>query len=130
MGARHIGKQTVVFDDAPVIFGRYSIVGAKEGKGPFGMYFDEIVNDPLVGGKTWEEGESNLINKACIGAVKRAGIRQSDIDMVLGGDLLSQLMATTFGVSQFNVPFLGLYGACSTMGESLAVAGSMIYACQ
>lgn len=126
MSKKHIGGQTVCFEKPPVIIGKYSVVGNKEGRGPYGMYFDEICTDPLVGGETWEEGESNLIKKSCYGAVKRAGIRQTELDFVVGGDLLGQLMATTFGVMQFRTPFFGIYGACSTMGESTALASSLV----
>lgn len=103
-----------------------SVVGEKEGQGPYGQCFDEICMDPMVGGKTWEEGESNLISKACSYAIANAGVKKDDLNFAVGGDLLGQIIATTFGVSKLDVPFLGLYGACSTMGESMAVAGMLV----
>lgn len=103
-----------------------SVVGEKEGQGPYGQCFDEICMDPMIGGKTWEEGESNLISKACSHAIANAGVKKDDLNFAVGGDLLGQIIATTFGVSKLDAPFLGLYGACSTMGESMAVAGMLV----
>lgn len=120
------GEQTVLFENPPIIIGCGSVVGEKEGKGPYGQCFDEICMDPMVGGTSWEEGESNLISKSCSHAIANSGIKKDDLDFAVGGDLLGQLIATTFGVSKLNAPFLGLYGACSTMGESLAVGGMLI----
>lgn len=120
------GSQTILFTNPPLILGCGSIVGQKEGEGPYGKYFDEICMDPMIGGETWEEGESNLISRACNHAIENAGIKKNDLNFAVGGDLLGQIMATTFGISRLNTPFLGLYGACSTMGESLSVAGMLV----
>ncbi|MGN0166163.1 MAG: stage V sporulation protein AD [Lachnospiraceae bacterium] len=126
MSAKLNGSQTVLFTNPPVVMGCGSVVGEKEGQGPYGKCFDEICMDPMVGGDSWEEGESNLISRACNHAIANAGIKKDDLDFAVGGDLLGQIMATTFGISRLDVPFLGLYGACSTMGESLSVAGMLI----
>lgn len=126
MSKKLIGEQTVVFSNSPIILGCGSVVGEKEGNGPYGQCFDEICMDPMIGGSTWEEGESNLISKACSHAIANSGIKKDELNFSVGGDLLGQIIATTFGVSKLNAPFLGLYGACSTMGESLAVAGMLV----
>ncbi len=120
------GKQSVAFKRAPFIIGEASVVGKLEGEGPLGQYFDEICTDPLVNGKSWEEAESNLITKACRLAIANAGVARTELDCVIGGDLLGQLMATSFGVECLDRPFFGIYGACSTMGESMALAAMMV----
>ncbi len=120
------GKQSFVFENEVFVLGSGSVVGKKEGEGPYGDIFDEVCCDPMIGGKTWEEGESNLIAKACGHAADDAGVGKEDIKILVGGDLLGQIMATTFGVAKMQIPLLGIYGACSTMGESLAVAGMLI----
>lgn len=126
MSTKLCGSQTILFDNPPVILGCGSVVGEKEGQGPYGRCFDEICMDPMIGGESWEEGESNLISRACNHAIANAGVKKDDLNFAVGGDLLGQIMATTFGVSKLDVPFLGLYGACSTMGESLSVAGMLV----
>ena len=126
MSAKLVGEQTVRFTNPPIILGAGSVVGKMEGQGPYGACFDEICMDPMVGGKTWEEGESNLISKACDYAIANSGVKKNELNFAVGGDLLGQIIATTFGVSKLDIPFLGLYGACSTMGESLMVAGMLI----
>jgi stage V sporulation protein AD len=126
MVAGLVGKQTVIFKNKVRIIGRGSVVGKKEGEGPFGKCFNEFIKDPMIGGKTWEEGESNLISKAADYAILDSGIKRSELNFAVGGDLLGQLMATTFGVSKLDTPFFGIYGACSTMGEALAISSLII----
>lgn len=126
MSAKLNGEQTVMFTNPPIILGCGSVVGEKEGQGPYGKCFDEICMDPMVGGESWEEAESNLISRACNHAIANSGVKKDDLNFAVGGDLLGQIMATTFGISKLDVPFLGLYGACSTMGESLLVAGMLV----
>ena len=120
-----IGKQSVLFHNPPKITGFASIAGKKEGEGPLGSYFDRVEDDPLVGGKTWEEGESQLQKKAAELAIQKAGLTSQDIRYIIAGDLLAQLIATSFGIANLEIPMFGVYGACSTMGESMAI-GAMI----
>lgn len=120
------GKRTIMFKRCPYITGASSVVGEMEGNGPLGKYFDVVEKDPMFGGKTWEEAESRLQNQAAQTVLKNAGLSSRDIDYLVGGDLLGQLIATSFGVEDMGIPFFGVYGACSTMGESLSIASILI----
>lgn len=127
MDNTQIGKQSVSFGNPPYIIEESSIAGKKEGEGPLGGYFDEIEEDPMCGGESWEEGESRLQTRAIKRLLEKSKLKATDIRYLLGGDLLGQLIATSFGIETFDIPLLGLYGACSTMGESMAL-GSMLIA--
>lgn len=125
MANKKIGKQTVAFENKPYIIGRGTVVGEKEGQGPLGKDFDIVLNDDMYGEKSWEKAESKMLKEAMLRAVSRAGLKQDDIDIMLSGDLINQLMSSSFAARDLHLPFLGLYGACSTMTESL-VLGSML----
>lgn len=120
------GKRTILFQKCPYITGASSVVGEKEGEGPLGRYFDIIEKDPMFGGTTWEEAESRLQNQAAQKALKIADKAAGEIEYLVGGDLLGQLIATSFGIEDMGIPFFGVYGACSTMGESLSIASMLI----
>lgn len=98
---------------------------AKEGDGPFGDVFDQIESDPKVGGDTWEDAEGRLQERAAELAIQKAGCGKEAIRYIVAGDLLGQLMASSFGLAGFDKPLFGVYGACSTMGESIGI-GSML----
>lgn len=121
-----IGKQSIAFENPPYILGCASVVGKKEGEGALGEYFDFIDEDPMFGGKSWEEAESNLQKKAAELALKKTGLKAKDIRYLAAGDLLDQLVATSFGLMSLEIPLFGLYGACSTMGESLTLAAILV----
>lgn len=121
-------KQTVMFKNKPVITGSYSIVGPKESKGNFGPYFDFVVEDDSFGEKSYEKAEKKMIEKAIDGAMKDAKIRPDDVGLLLSGDLLNQIISSSYAARNFDISFLGLFGACSTMAESLAIGSSMIEA--
>lgn len=125
MPNKMLGKQTIRFTEAPCLRGHGTVVGKKEGEGPLKEYFDIILKDDMYGEKSWEKGESKMLKEAMIRAVSRAGLELDDIDVLLSGDLLNQLMSSSFMARDMQIPFLGLYGACSTMTESL-VLGSML----
>lgn len=120
------GKQSVRFACPPVICGAASIVGEKEGDGPFGDQFDFIEMDPLVGGDTWEDAEGRLQEKAAEMAITKAGCGKDAIRYVVAGDLLGQLMASSFGLMSLQKPLFGVYGACSTMGESMGIGAMLV----
>ncbi len=120
-----IGKRSVVFECPPVIIGAGSVAGEKEGDGAFGRYYDMVETDPLFGAETWEEAESRMQQMATQIALRKAGLEPKEVRYLVAGDLLGQLIATSFGIMNFNIPMCGVYGACSTMGESLAI-GSML----
>ncbi len=103
-----------------------SIVGTKEGQGPLGLLFDMVGEDDMFGCNTWEEAESSLQKKAVGLALDKAGLKPENISFLFAGDLLGQSIATTFGISAFQIPLLGVYGACSTCGESMALGAMSI----
>ena len=112
-----VGKQSVSFSDPPCILGSASICGPKEAEGPLADYFDIRSEDPTFGKDSWEEGESEMIRQAVELAIKKADKKKEEIRYIFAGDLLGQLIATTFGIKDLDIPVFGLYGACSTCGE-------------
>ena len=125
MARKKIGAQTVQLEKKPYIIGRGNVVGKKEGEGPLGACFDESLNDDMYGEKSWEKAESKMLQTAMTKACERAQLRKEDIDIMLSGDLVNQIMSSSFTARNMHIPFLGLYGACSTMTESLLI-GSML----
>lgn len=123
-----LGLQSIQFEEAPFILGSSSIVGTKEGEGPLGKLFDVVGEDDKFGENTWEESESALQKEACTLAMGKAGTSKGDIRYIFGGDLLGQSIATTFGLMELQIPLFGLYGACSTAGESLSLAAMTVAA--
>ena len=122
------GKQSIAFKKPPYILSAASIVGQKEGDGPLGKYFDKIETDPQLGKNTWEEAESELQKQAAQMALQKAGLTQQDIRYLFSGDLLGQIIASSFGMLELQIPMFGLYGACSTAGESLSLAAMIVAA--
>ncbi len=120
-----VGKQSIAFNKPPFIISSASIAGKKESEGPMGGLFDVIQEDPLLGKNTWEEAESELMKLAANKALEKAKLKNTDIRYLVGGDLLGQLIATSFGIASLEIPLIGIYGACSTMGEAMLV-GSML----
>ncbi|BCN30033.1 stage V sporulation protein AD [Anaeromicropila herbilytica] len=123
---KSVGKQSVLFQNPPCVLGYSSIAGKKEGEGPLGSCFDIIEEDPLAGGKSWEDAESRLQKKAAELAIQKASLQPKDIRYLIAGDLLGQLIATSFGIVDLEIPMFGVYGACSTMGESISIAAMLI----
>ena len=123
---KKLGKQTIEFDNRPSIISTASIVGPKESNGPLAKYFDKCLDDEFWGEKTWEKAESKIIREAANAAVQKSGFSFSDIDYCFAGDLLNQCISSTFGLRDSNIPFLGLFGACSTFVESLINASVFI----
>lgn len=119
-----IGKASLKYEEEVFIQGYASVVGKKEGEGPLGSLFDQIITDPFFGGDNWEDGESRLQHTIAVSAIKNSGLDLKDIRYIFAGDLLGQLIATSFGLKTLDIPLFGLYGACSTMGEALSL-GSM-----
>lgn len=121
-----IGQQTVILEKKPNIISGYSIVGPKEGKGPMSEYFDKVLKDDLCGESTYEKAEQKFMEKAVIGAIKKAKMKPKDIDMFLSGDLLNQIISATFTARDFDTTFIGLFGACSTMTESISLGACLV----
>lgn len=125
MDLKRVGNQTVVFATPPVILASYSVVGPMEGEGPLGKTFDKVWQNNINGEKSWELAESKLLQEAMQGALEQSGIAQNQIDYMLAGDLLNQIISSNFAARKMALPFIGLYGACSTMALGMAV-GSML----
>lgn len=124
--AKRIGKQSVKFDKNISIKSTAATVGPKEGEGPLGKYFDVVLEDILAGEKSWEKAESKIVSNNMKLAVEKSKIGMDKIDYILAGDLLNQGSGSNYGVRDFNIPFFGLYGACSTFGESMCLGGILI----
>lgn len=118
--------QTVEFKNRPKIIGNYSIVGPKEGAGNFGDYFDYVMKSDLFGEKTYEKAERKMVEHALVGAIDSAMLTPRDISLLLAGDLLNQIISSSYAARAFDMPYLGLFGACSTMAESLAIGASLV----
>ena len=108
------------------IAGYASVAGKKEGEGPLRHYFDILMDDAEWGEKTWEKTESKMQKSAVAHAVEKAGINLSDINYIFAGDLLNQCIGSSFGLRELEIPFLGVYGACSTMAETLGLAAMTV----
>ena len=122
MASKLSGKQTFFMYNPPSFAGHACVVGKKEGEGPLRDSFDFITEDSFLGEKTWEKAESALVKKAASLALSKAGLSSPQINCMFCGDLLNQCVGTTFGVRELGIPMFGVYGACSTMAESLALA--------
>ena len=126
METKRIGAQTLRFSRPPRVES-FANIGAKlEGQGPLADYFDELSEDSFFGEKTWEKGEARMQKRVLSRALEKATRRPEELDLIFAGDLLNQCIGTSFALREFGVPLCGVYGACSTMGESLALAAMSI----
>lgn len=123
--AKRLGLRTIVLDRQPIILSGAAIAGKKEGDGPLAHYFDQVVDDEYAGEKTFEAAESKLLHDAFNKALEKSGKAASDLNIILSGDLQNQCTAASYAFRDTSIPFLGLYGACSTMSESMTI-GSML----
>ena len=122
------GKQSIAFEVSPYLEESASDVGKKEGEEPLGGMFDMVAEEDLFGENTWEEAESTMQKEACLLALGKAHLAPESIRYLFGGDLLRQGVATSMGVETLQIPMFGLYGACSTSGEALALASMSVAA--
>ena len=120
------GKQSFIPEIRPVITAWASVAGKKEGEGPLAHTFDLISKDPYFGQKTWEQGEKRLQQLALETLMEKAGLQANQLDLVYSGDLLNQCIGSSFSLRNTGIPHLGLYGACSTMAESLLLASMTV----
>jgi len=126
MSQKKQGQRTFLLPNPPSLIGHAAVVGKKEGQGPLANSFDYINEDTTFGEKTWEKAESRMQQEAITRAVAKAKISPQELDLIFAGDLINQCIASAFGMRDTDVPFLGLYGACSTMAESLLLSALMI----
>lgn len=120
------GHQSWVFQTEPIITSTSTIVGPFEGKGPLAKDFDTIHEDTWIGQDSWEKAEKRLLEEALEKAIEKGGLEKDDIQFFFGGDLMSQLISSNFAARTLAVPFLGIFGACSTSMEGLALAGMLV----
>lgn len=126
MAEKKLGKQTVIFENPPIISSTYSIVGPKEGEGPLKNYFDIVLEDEFWGEKTWEKTESKIVKECVSGCLGNEKVSNDDVDYLLSGDLLNQCISSSFGIRERAIPYLGLFGACSTFIEGMALGAMLI----
>lgn len=120
------GVHTLILDTAPSILAFASVAGKKEGEGPLGQKFDILNDDTSFGQRSWEKAESQMQKLCMAKALEKASLAPNDIDYMFAGDLLNQCIGSNYGLRDLSIPFFGLYGACSTMAESLALASMFI----
>lgn len=122
---KKIGR-TCLFDEPPVIVGSAGVAGKKEGEGPLGADFDAVYNDTTMGEDSYELAESALLKDAIVRAMDSANVSAGQIDFLLTGDLLDQCVGSCFAVKDLNIPFVGMYGACSTMALTLCTGAMLV----
>lgn len=115
--------KTIRFGHHPCLYSFAGIAGQKEGDGPMGKYFDSVQTDPYFGEKNWEQAESRLQSDTLALALNKGNLEAEELDCIIAGDLINQCTASAFSIRSTEVPYLGVYGACSTMAESLLLAG-------
>ncbi len=123
---KRIGRQTWEFETPPAILGHAAIGGKKEAQGPLGADFDQTFDDTTLNMKSWEKAEAQLQKEAVTLALDKSGLDAEQMDCIFAGDLLNQCISSTFGLLDFQIPFLGQYGACSTMAQTLLMASVMV----
>ena len=114
--------QTITFKTRPKIVSVSSVAGTKESEGIIGKYADTLLKDDMFGETTYERAECKMLIHAIDGAIKKGRLRREDIGLLVSGDLLNQIISASFAAREFDIPFLGVYGACSTMAESLCLS--------
>ncbi|MBM6829198.1 stage V sporulation protein AD [Anaerotignum lactatifermentans] len=125
MGKR-LGPQTVRLEKEIHVVGAAGVAGKMEGEGPLGEYFDRVVIDAMFGEDSWEKAESHFVREAMERAVEKSGHTMGDMNYILCGDLLNQCIGTTFGIKDFSIPCFGVFGACSTMGETMSLGAMLL----
>ena len=123
---RNVGNGTVIFDKCPSVQSFAAVVGKKEGEGPFGKCFDIIEEDEYFGQESWEKAESELLRRGALLAMSKGSLKKEALDFAISGDLLNQCISSGYALRELSVPFFGVYGACSTMAESLVIASMII----
>lgn len=123
--AKRLSRNTFIMDKPPTIRSYAAVVGKKEGDGPLGRHFDQVYQDPYFGQDTWEKAESELLRLTVMKALEKGKLRCEDINYMFAGDLINQCTSTSYALRELEIPLLCVYGACSTMSESLLMASLM-----
>ncbi len=120
--AEHKGKASLKFNNNISIKMTASIVGSTESKSPLKEYFDVVLNDDLAGEDSWEKAEGKILKDTINLLLKKGNVSNTEIDYIFSGDLLNQCSSSNYGVADFNIPYFGVFGACSTFGEAISLA--------
>ena len=120
--------QTIIFENQPRLVATGTIAGPKECAGVVGKYVDKALSDDTFGESTYEKAECKMLAYAISRAMANGGVDEKEVDMLISGDLLNQIISASFAARDFDFPFLGVYSACSTLSESLALAATFINA--
>lgn len=123
---KKLGQQTLVFHNPPTIIASGTVVGSKEAEGPLAKTFDHVIEDPYHGEKSWERAERRLLEDAVQTALQKANLTPQDIEFFLAGDLENQTEASSLAARNLGMPYLGLFGACSTFFEGIVLASVLI----
>lgn len=123
---KRTGSNTIELINKPSVIGFAAVAGKKEAQGPLGTYFDVTYADEFCGEKTFEKAETHMQKVAIKTAIKKANLSKHEIDCAFAGDLLNQCIGSSFGMRDLRLPFCGLYGACSTMALSMAMASVFV----
>ena len=118
--------QTIKMKNNVYLTAGYSMVGPMEGKGPLKEYFDYVIQDDTLKEKSFEKSERKLLKTIIVGAIEKAGLNTNQIDFFLGGDLLNQIVSSSYTARELEIPFVGLYSACATMAEALVLSSIFI----
>ena len=121
-----VGEQTFLYEHPPAIVSHASIVGPKEGRGPLASWFDTVLEDDLLGQKSWELAEMEMVRRCAKNSMNQAQLSDEDVQAMLGGDLNNQIIASSFAARTLGIPFIGLYGACSTFVQALVMGAALI----
>ena len=121
-----LGKQTIKLDNPPSILTTASIAGPKEADGPLAKYFDKLLDDEMWGEKSWEKAESKIVKETVNTLISKSGIPSEKVEYCFAGDLVNQCISSSFGLRELNIPFYGIFGACSTFVEGLQLASILI----
>jgi len=126
LAAKRVGKRTIRFQNPPIIIATGTVVGPMEGNGPLGPDFDVVLQDNMYGQATPEKAETKLLEEAAKVAFQKASLSPQDVEYMLAGDLLNQIISSSFAARQLEIPYFGLYGACSTAAEGMCLGGMLI----
>ncbi|HEX6989446.1 MAG TPA: stage V sporulation protein AD [Bacillota bacterium] len=123
---RRVGRHTIVLPNRPPVAAVATVSGPMEGRGPLGAGIDHVHRDRLLGQSSWELAESRLLVDAAERCCRKAGIKLEDVDVLLAGDLLNQIISSTFAARELDVPYVGLFGACATFTLSVGTAAVLV----
>ncbi len=123
---KRVGKHTLELESDCYLIGRGSLVGEKEKLGTFGKYMKDVAYDDKMGEKTFEKGERKMLEVVNNNALKNAGLKKEDIDIYLGGDLMNQIVSSNYVAEKLQIPFVGIYAACSTITASLGIGAALM----